>query len=189
PSPPKNCRRSRIAATSVKPPLRRPTVLRCPTGSISRTSSSSRSPRSRCETVPVQKSRSSVAAAEFNPDRCAPSGMPIAVVGCDQWRRFMSKFFIGSLALGIAMLLAVSSSAQDRRNRQPHTGSEAVGFEVGAFVPDDDTFNSGLLVNGLFEYYVRPRVSLRTEFGLTDPGHTREPVDSLRQVPLRLDVN
>jgi opacity protein-like surface antigen len=101
----------------------------------------------------------------------------------------MRKFFIGSLVLSIFALSVATASAQDRRRRQPHTGSEAVGFEVGAFVPNDDQFNSDLLVNGLFEYYVRPRVSLRTEFGLTDPGHTREPVDSLRQVPLRLDVN
>jgi hypothetical protein len=102
---------------------------------------------------------------------------------------FMRKLFIGSLVLSFLALGLTSASAQDRRRRQPHTGSEAVGFEVGAFVPDDDQFNSDLLVNGLFEYYVRPRVSLRTEFGFTDPGHTREPVDSLRQVPLRLDVN
>ncbi len=101
----------------------------------------------------------------------------------------MRKFLIGSLVMGIFGLSVATASAQDRRRRQPHTGSEAVGFEVGAFVPNDEQFTSDLLVNGLFEYYVRPRVSLRTEFGLTDPGHTREPVDSLRQVPLRLDVN
>src|SRR4029453_14420774 len=84
---------------------------------------------------------------------------------------------------------AAHTAAQDRNARQPHTGSEAVGFEVGAFVPNDRQFNSDLLINGLVEYYVTPRVSLRTEFGFTDPGHTREPGDSLRQVPLRLDVN
>src|SRR5437899_24236 len=100
----------------------------------------------------------------------------------------MRKLFIGSLVVVIIGACAASSSAQDRR-RQPHTGSEAIGFEVGAFVPNDPSFDSDLLVNGLFEYYVRPRVSLRTEFGFTDPGHAREPVDSLRQVPLRLDVN
>ena len=50
-------------------------------------------------------------------------------------------------------------------------------------------FISPLLVNALLEYYVTPRVSLRTSFGLTDPGHRTEAADSLRQVPLRLDVN
>jgi len=101
----------------------------------------------------------------------------------------MCKLFIGLLLVSFCGLPAANASAQDRRQRQPHTGSQAVGFEVGAFVPIDDQFNSDLLVNGLFEYYVRPRVSMRTEFGFTDPGHAREPVDSLRQVPLRLDVN
>ena len=63
----------------------------------------------------------------------------------------MRKFFIGSLGLAIVAFCAVNSSAQDRRLRQPHTGSEAVGFEVGAFVPDDHQFNSDLLINGLFD--------------------------------------
>ena len=112
---------------------------------------------------------------------------------CTLLKRLMeevdARFFVGLFVLGILALSVATASAQDRRRRQPHTGSEAVGFEVGAFVPNDDQFNSDLLVNGLFEYYVRPRVSLRTEFGLTDPGHTREPVHLLRQVPLRLDVN
>ena len=80
----------------------------------------------------------------------------------------MRKFLIGSLVLAVCALCAPNASAQDRRGRQPHTGSEAVGFEVGAFVPNDDQFDSDLLINGLFEYYVRPRVSLRTEFGFTD---------------------
>ena len=99
----------------------------------------------------------------------------------------MRKLFVSSLVLGMFALWPSLSTAQERR--QPHKGSQAVGFEVGAFVPVNDAFESDLLVNGLFEYYVRPRVSLRTEFGYTDPGHRNEPVDSLRQVPLRLDVN
>src|SRR5229473_2561447 len=100
----------------------------------------------------------------------------------------MRKLFIGSILLSMLAFCPTPASAQDRR-RQPHSGSQAVGFEVGAWIPNDEQFNSNLLLNGLFEYYVRPRVSLRTEFGWTDPGHAREPADSLRQVPLRLDVN
>src|SRR5262249_16528662 len=45
------------------------------------------------------------------------------------------------------------------------------------------------IVNALLEYYVTPRVSLRTVFGLTDPGFRTESSDSLRQIPLRADVN
>lgn len=91
------------------------------------------------------------------------------------------------VALAATLMSPAASSAQERR--QPHTGSQAVGFEIGSFIPDNDAFQRDLLLNGLFEYYVRPRVSLRTEFGYTDPGQRREPTDSLRQVPLRLDVN
>ena len=43
----------------------------------------------------------------------------------------MRKLFIGSLVLGMLALWATRSSAQDRQ-RQPHKGSQAVGFEVGA---------------------------------------------------------
>jgi hypothetical protein len=98
----------------------------------------------------------------------------------------MHKLFVAFL-MGAALLAPPSAWSQEQR--QPHTGSQAVGFEIGSFIPDNDAFQRDLLVNGLFEYYVRPRVSLRTEFGYTDPGHRREPVDSLRQIPLRLDVN
>lgn len=64
-----------------------------------------------------------------------------------------------------------------------------IGLDVGAFVPIDDQFDNALIIHALFEYFVTPRVSLRTTFGLADPGFKREAVDSLRQVPLRLDVN
>ena len=64
-----------------------------------------------------------------------------------------------------------------------------MGFDVGAFVPKDSAFDSSPLLNVLYEYYLTPRVSLRTEFGWADPSFKREGSDSLRQLPLRLDVN
>ena len=75
------------------------------------------------------------------------------------------------------------------QERAPHAGSTAVGIDVGAFMPAESQFDNALIVNALLEYYVTPRVSLRTDFGLTDPGFSRESTDSLRQIPLRLDVN
>ena len=97
------------------------------------------------------------------------------------FRRIVCVLMIGSyLAVpGIA-------SAQER---SPHTGSTAVGVDVGAFIPTDNQLDNALIVNALFDYYVTPRVSLRTVFGLTDPGFSQESSDSLRQIPLRLDVN
>jgi opacity protein-like surface antigen len=65
----------------------------------------------------------------------------------------------------------------------------AVGADVGAFIPRESQLDTALIVNALVEYYLTPRVSLRTDIGLTDPGFSRESSDSLRQIPLRLDVN
>ena len=61
------------------------------------------------------------------------------------------------------------------QERAPHTGSTAVGIDVGAFLPAENEFDNALIVSALLEYYVTPRVSLRTDFGLTDPGFARDP--------------
>jgi opacity protein-like surface antigen len=98
----------------------------------------------------------------------------------------MIRRVLGVLMLASCVMLPGMAAAQERA---PHTGSTAVGFDVGAFVPTDNQLDNALILNALLEYYVTPRVSLRTEFGLTDPGFQRESTDSLRQIPLRLDVN
>ena len=86
----------------------------------------------------------------------------------------------------LALCLSASAIAQERA---PHTGSTAVGVDVGAFVPKESGLDPALIVNALIEYYLTPRVSLRTDLGLTDNGFARESADSLRQVPLRVNVN
>jgi hypothetical protein len=98
----------------------------------------------------------------------------------------MSKRILGVIMIGSCLAWPAVAAAQERA---PHTGSTAVGIDVGVFVPNDDQLDKALVVNALIEYYVSPRVSLRTDFGLTDPGFRRESSDSLRQIPLRLDVN
>jgi opacity protein-like surface antigen len=75
------------------------------------------------------------------------------------------------------------------QERSPHAGSTAVGIEAGAFIPSEDQLDTALIISALLEYYLTPRVSLRTDFGLTDPGFSSGSADSLRQIPLRLDVN
>jgi len=98
----------------------------------------------------------------------------------------MLRRFLGLLVLGVCVVSPVVAAAQER---VPRTGSKAVGIDVGAFAPRDNGFDNALVTNVLFEYYVTPRVSLRTDFGLADPGFKHEAIDSLRQVPLRVDVN
>jgi len=98
----------------------------------------------------------------------------------------MFRRVLGVLMLGSFMIWPGMAAAQERA---PHAGSTAVGVDVGAFVPADNQLDNALVVSALLEYYLTPRVSLRTDFGLTDPGFTRESTDSLQQIPLRLDVN
>jgi hypothetical protein len=99
----------------------------------------------------------------------------------------LRRFVFTSLALGWFAALPVLATAQERR--VPHEGSTAVGLDVGTFIPSDDLFDDSLLVNILYEYYVTPRVSLRTAFSWTDPNFGGGSIQSLGQMPLRVDVN
>jgi opacity protein-like surface antigen len=89
-----------------------------------------------------------------------------------------------SLVIGLLVMTPAVGVAQER---VPHAGSTAVGFDVGAFVPSDDQLDMAPVVGALFEYYLTSRVSLRTGFGFADPSFQGD--NSLRQVPLRADLN
>ena len=93
---------------------------------------------------------------------------------------------LGVLALSSCILGSGVAVAQERA---PHTGSTAVGVDVGMFVPRESQLDNALIVNATIEYYVTPRVSVRTGFGLTDPGFSRASNDSLRQIPLHAGLN
>ena len=98
----------------------------------------------------------------------------------------MRRRLLGALMLGSCVMWSGAAAAQERA---PHAGSTAVGVDVGTFIPAESQMDNALIVSALLEYYVTPRVSLRTDFGLTNPGFARESTDSIRQIPLRLDVN
>ena len=98
----------------------------------------------------------------------------------------MCTRFLGVLVLVSCVIMSGTARAQER---SPHTGSVAVGVDAGAFIPNEDQLDNALILSTLIEYYVTPRVSLRTVFGLTDPGFAGGSPDSLRQIPLRADVN
>jgi opacity protein-like surface antigen len=88
--------------------------------------------------------------------------------------------------LSASLVWGAVASAQERA---PHKGSTAVGVDAGVFVPAETQLDSSFVVNALVEYYVTPRVSLRTDFGLTNPGFSNQSTNTLRQVPLRANVN
>jgi Outer membrane protein beta-barrel domain len=98
----------------------------------------------------------------------------------------MRRLIIGLLVFGSCVTAPVPVLAQER---VPHKGSTAVGIDVGVLAPTSDQLDKSLLVNALYEYYVTPRVSLRTEFGWANPEFKGAGIDSLRQAPLRMDIN
>jgi opacity protein-like surface antigen len=98
----------------------------------------------------------------------------------------MKRIIAGCVALGLCLISPSFATAQER---VPHRDSTAIGVDIGAFIPNDDRLDQSLLLNALYEFYVTPRVSFRTGFGWVDPSFKGGGVDSLRQMPLRLDVN
>jgi hypothetical protein len=70
--------------------------------------------------------------------------------------------------LGIAVVLCLPSTAMAQR-RMPHTDANAVGAELGVFMPQQDGMGSGPEIVGFFEHYLTARDSLRLNLGWADP--------------------
>jgi len=98
----------------------------------------------------------------------------------------MKRLISGLVTLGLLVGVHARAAAQERT---PAAGSAAIGIDVGAFVPPAAELNNSLLLNVLYEYYVTPRVSLRTDVGWASPSFNSGGVSSLRTVPVRLDLN
>src|SRR5438094_6900714 len=98
----------------------------------------------------------------------------------------MKRLIIAMVALGSLVEAGATVTAQERT---PAAGSAAIGIDVGAFVPPAAEMNNSLLLNVLYEYYVTPRVSLRTDVGWASPSFNSGGISSLRTIPLRLDLN
>lgn len=92
-------------------------------------------------------------------------------------------------SLGVIVLGLMGAGVAAAQERAPHAGQVATGVDFGAFIPKESQLETAPIINVNLEYYFRPRISIRTGFGLTDPGFSRESTDSLRQVPLHFDVN
>jgi hypothetical protein len=98
----------------------------------------------------------------------------------------MRHVIIGSLVLGLCTIAPVSASAQ---GRVPHTESSSIGLDVGAFMPSGSQLDNAPVISGFYEYYLTPRVSLRPSIGWSDSNINGNAIDSLRQVPVRVDLN
>jgi opacity protein-like surface antigen len=99
------------------------------------------------------------------------------------------NLMIKSLVVALCAVAPVTARAQEL---VPHAGSQAVGFDIGAFLPSShtgDQLNNAPPVSGFYEYYVTPRVSLRGSAGWARPSITGSSIDRVRMMPLRFDVN
>lgn len=91
---------------------------------------------------------------------------------------------LGGLVAAAWLASAIPSFAQ---TRVPDSQTMAVGVDAGVLFPDDP-LETTAVINGLWEYYVTPRVGLRTTLGWANPSFDREDDDSQRQLKLALDL-
>ena len=98
----------------------------------------------------------------------------------------MRHVIVGSFVLGLCAMAPVGAIAQ---GRVPHTESASVGLDVGAYVPSGDLLDNAPVISGFYEYYVTPRVSLRPSLAWSNSNLRASGTDSLRQVPVRVDLN
>jgi opacity protein-like surface antigen len=89
----------------------------------------------------------------------------------------------------MATLAAMPATAL-AQGRVPTTDSGAVGVDVGIFLARDADLNNGLNLEGFYEYYFSPRMSVRTGLGWANPQYhkNRVPDASLRMVRVAVDL-
>ena len=88
----------------------------------------------------------------------------------------------------IAVALTLLPVTAEAQGRTPRTDSAAVGVDVGLFRPNQDVLESGVSLDGFYEYYLAPRTSVRFGAGWTAPEYARESDESLRYVRVGGDL-
>jgi opacity protein-like surface antigen len=90
----------------------------------------------------------------------------------------------------LIMLLAAIPATAGAQGRVPTTDSGAIGGDVGVFLARDPDLSSGLSLEGFYEYYMSPRLSVRTGLGWSNPQYeeSRDPDASLRHVRVAVDI-
>lgn len=85
------------------------------------------------------------------------------------------------------LLVSIVGTAVSARAQVPATtpdkGVVAYGFDVGVVFPDDQ-FEHTLTLDGFGEYYVTPRISVRSMFSWASPGLSGRTEDHFRQAKL-----
>jgi hypothetical protein len=89
----------------------------------------------------------------------------------------------GSILLALVTVTPAVASAQT-----PRADSAAVGGDIGIFLPAADNMKSGPNLEGFYEYYLRPRTSIRLGLGWANPKRKAEEEDSIRWIRVAGDV-
>jgi outer membrane protein with beta-barrel domain len=89
------------------------------------------------------------------------------------------------LILVVGLISAMPAWAQ---GRTPYAGLNAVGGEVGLFVPRQDGMSTGPMLQGLFEHYLSARDSVRIDVGWANPHVSDSSDHSTRTVWIGGDV-
>ena len=70
----------------------------------------------------------------------------------------------------------------------PSTGQVAAGIDVGLFLPSDDQFDTSITGGGFFEFYLTPRIGVRTGVMAMRPSYQRGTDEQERQIRLGADL-
>jgi hypothetical protein len=98
-----------------------------------------------------------------------------------------SESFLRAVRVAAILLLCFGVAspivAQTTRVRTPDKGVIGYGVDVGVLLPDE-TFENTLTLAGFGEYYVTPRVSIRSLVAFANPAVAGRDEDHFRQVKL-----
>ncbi len=95
----------------------------------------------------------------------------------------MKTLITRSILLALVTLTPLVASAQT-----PRADSAAVGGDIGIFLPASDGMKSGPNLEGFYEYYPRPRTSIRLGLGWANPKLKADEDDSIRWMRVAGDV-
>ena len=87
----------------------------------------------------------------------------------------------------VVMIVIVPSPAWAQR-RMPHADANAVGAEVGVFMPKQDGMSTGPDIQGTFEHYVSARNSVRLDVGWMQPKRGNDSNVKMRQIRVAGDL-
>jgi hypothetical protein len=88
----------------------------------------------------------------------------------------------------VCLLAALAPATASAQRRVPARDAAAIGGDLGVFLPTDDNLDSGLVLEGFYEYYLSARISMRVGLGWAQPGFAQQEKFALRAVRIPFDI-